>query len=259
MKSLAFITTGLLVIGLTVLGCSQQMSGQGDAGWVTLLDGSNPKTLDNWDRSAMPIGGFCGRRNRGGHGCPAQASASGTVHHRKLVPMMDEAGVDRAVIVPPSWPGDRNDYAQRQSATPRFAVMGRIPLQDRNAAPKWSTAGCSACGSTMSWLSDGTADWFWPAAEKPVPVMFLRSAAPVRPIASAIQLTLIIDHMGVSWEEKRIPTAIEQAVALAKYPNVSKDAAAPHVARIIPFRDVTEHLRRVFDAYGPQRSTGVRT
>ena len=29
----------------------------------------------------------------------------------KLVPMMDEAGVDRAVIVPPSWEGDRNDYA----------------------------------------------------------------------------------------------------------------------------------------------------
>src|SRR6185436_11571675 len=29
----------------------------------------------------------------------------------KAVPLMDEAGVDRAVIVPPSWPGDRNDYA----------------------------------------------------------------------------------------------------------------------------------------------------
>ena len=29
----------------------------------------------------------------------------------RLVPMMDEAGVDRVVIVPPSWPGDRNDYA----------------------------------------------------------------------------------------------------------------------------------------------------
>ena len=50
MKSLSLITMGLLVIGFTVLGCSQQMSGQGDAGWVTLLDGSNPKTLDNWDR-----------------------------------------------------------------------------------------------------------------------------------------------------------------------------------------------------------------
>src|SRR6201995_6102371 len=28
----------------------------------------------------------------------------------RLVPMMDEAGVDRVVIVPPSWPGDRNHY-----------------------------------------------------------------------------------------------------------------------------------------------------
>ena len=49
----------------------------------------------------------------------------------KLVPMMDEAGVDRAVIVPPSWEGDRNDYAleavRRYPA--RFAVMGRIPLE----------------------------------------------------------------------------------------------------------------------------------
>src|SRR6266581_2278287 len=50
MKSLSVITIGALIVGLTVLGCSQQMSGQGDAGWVTLLDGSNPSTLDNWNR-----------------------------------------------------------------------------------------------------------------------------------------------------------------------------------------------------------------
>src|SRR2546427_11606728 len=50
MKSLSVITIGALIVGLTVLGCSQQMSGQGDAGWVTLLDGANPKTLDNWNR-----------------------------------------------------------------------------------------------------------------------------------------------------------------------------------------------------------------
>ena len=50
----------------------------------------------------------------------------------KLVPMMDEAGVDRAVIVPPSWPGDRNDYALEAAKRypNRFAVMGRIPLQN---------------------------------------------------------------------------------------------------------------------------------
>src|SRR3954447_24092183 len=54
----------------------------------------------------------------------------------KLAPLMDEAGVDRAVIVPPSWPGDRNDYgleaAKRYPG--RFAVMGRIPLKDPKSA-----------------------------------------------------------------------------------------------------------------------------
>src|SRR3989442_9915361 len=29
----------------------------------------------------------------------------------KLLPLMDEAGVDRVIIVPPSWEGDRVDYA----------------------------------------------------------------------------------------------------------------------------------------------------
>lgn len=50
MKNWSAIAMALLVIGLTVLGCSSQKSGQGDAGWITLLDGSNPKTLDNWNR-----------------------------------------------------------------------------------------------------------------------------------------------------------------------------------------------------------------
>src|ERR1041384_3889979 len=40
----------LLVIGLTITGCSSPMSDQGDARWITLLDGSNPNTLDNWNR-----------------------------------------------------------------------------------------------------------------------------------------------------------------------------------------------------------------
>src|SRR5262244_2074176 len=49
----------------------------------------------------------------------------------KLVPLMDEAGVDRAVIVPPSWPGDRNDYGIEAAKRypDRFRVMGRIPLK----------------------------------------------------------------------------------------------------------------------------------
>jgi predicted TIM-barrel fold metal-dependent hydrolase len=115
---------------------------------------------------------------------------------------------------------------------------------------------------TIPWLTDGTADWFWPAAEKAgLPVMFF---APERTLMFARiaerhpQLTLIVDHMGVNAvmaKEKTIPAGIDQAVALAKYPNVSiKMSSAPNMSlESYPFRDVTVHLRRVFDAYGPQR------
>src|SRR5262249_48747276 len=46
----------------------------------------------------------------------------------RAISMMDEAGVDRAVIVPPSWPGDRNDYALEavKRYPTRFRVMGKI-------------------------------------------------------------------------------------------------------------------------------------
>ena len=71
-------------------------------------------------------------------------------------------------------------------------------------------------------------------------------------------LVLIIDHMGVSSESvrsKTVPAAIDQSVALARYPNVSvKLSAAPAFSsEPYPFRDVTPHIRRLFDAYGARR------
>ena len=46
--------------------------------------------------------------------------------------MMDEAGVDRVVIVPPSWEGYRNEYAMEAAKKwpHRFALMGRLRLDD---------------------------------------------------------------------------------------------------------------------------------
>jgi len=46
----------------------------------------------------------------------------------RLLPLMNEAGVDRAIIVPPAWVGDRNDYALEAARRypDRFAAMGRI-------------------------------------------------------------------------------------------------------------------------------------
>jgi len=188
----------------------------------------------------------------------------------RAISMMDEAGVDRAVIVPPSWPGDRNDYALEavKRYPTRFRVMGRIPLQDPKSAdllPKWKEQqgmlGVRVTfnnAQTIPWLTDGTADWFWAAAEKAgLPVMCFAPGrvALLGPIAEQHpQLTLILDHMGVTAamvKDNKLEEGIGQTVALAKYPNVSvKVSASPG----LPFRDVAVHVKRVFDAYGPQRS-----
>src|SRR6266436_2631949 len=126
------------------------------------------------------------------------------------VPQMDEAGVDRAVIVPPSWPGDRNDYALEavKRYPGRFAVMGRIALEKPESAallPKWKEQpGMLGVRLTLhraqsALLESGAADWSWPAPEKArLPVMFLApgNAPRFKAIAERHpQLPLIIDHM----------------------------------------------------------------
>ena len=191
----------------------------------------------------------------------------------RLVPMMDEAGVDRVIVVPPSWPGDRNDYGLEAAKRypDRFAVMGRIPLKDPKSAallPKWKDqpgmlgVRLTFLRGAAAWLTDGTADWFWPAAEKArLPVMFLtdgRSAELARVAERHPQLTLIVDHMGVRLDvvkAGRLADAIDQTLSLAKYPNVSvKLSAAPNnSAEPYPYRDFTPHIKRLFDAYGPRR------
>jgi len=84
-------------------------------------------------------------------------------------------------------------------------------------------------------LESGTADWFWPAAEKAgLPVMFLApgNTPKFAPIAERHpQLPLIIDHMNLTIEiakARAIKNAVDEVVALAKYPNVSvKLSSAP--------------------------------
>ena len=193
----------------------------------------------------------------------------------KLVPIMDEAGVDRVVIVPPSWPGDRNDYgleAARRYPS-RFGVMGRIPLRNPQSAallPTWRNQPgmlgirVTFLGNDAAMLSDGTADWFWPAAEKAgLPVMFLANEQ--GPYFARIAerhpgLQLIVDHMGLSLSvqavrEGRFDGPISHTLSLAKYPNVSvKLSSAPtYSLERYPFRDMTPHIKRLFEAYGPRR------
>lgn len=92
----------------------------------------------------------------------------------RLLGMMDEAGVDAAILVPPSLEGDRNDLslAAAQKYPDRFAVMGRIDLsrlQAREAIKTW-TREPGMLGVRLTFhrsdsraaLTDGSAEWFWP-------------------------------------------------------------------------------------------------
>src|SRR5437764_10690850 len=186
---------------------------------------------------------------------------------------MDEAGVDRVVIVPPSWPGDRNDYGLEAAKRypNRLPVMGRIPLEKPESAallPKWKQqAGMLGVRLTFhraqsALLESGSADWFWPAAEKAgLPVMLLAPGNTPKFAAIAErhpQLPLIIDHMNLTVEiakARAIKNAVDEVVALAKYPNVSvKLSSAPtYSLEDYPWRDMTEPLKRCFEAFGPQR------
>lgn len=191
-----------------------------------------------------------------------------------VIRMMDEAGVDRAILVPPSLDGDRNDLCLRAArAYPRrFAVMGRLQL-DHPAAPDRLEGMKEQPGmlgvrltfhrdNDRPMLTNGTADWFWPAAEAlGVPVM-LHAPERLPQVADIARrhpkLTLIIDHMGFAREtsDDRASAGADRILALARHPNVSvKVSAAPcYSSQAYPFRNLHEPLKRIIEGFGARRS-----
>ena len=185
-----------------------------------------------------------------------------------LLPMMDEAGVDRVVIVPPSWEGYRNEYALEAAKKwpHRFAVMGRLRLDDpksKEALATWKDQpGMLGIRHTFNrlqsgWLTDGTADWFWPAAAKAgIPVMTAPAARRLRAIAERNPDRV---SSSTTWacrrcrEAGQVPEAASPSVSFAKYPNVQvkMSSVPPKSSEGYPFRDMT--VICCFDAFGPRR------
>lgn len=192
---------------------------------------------------------------------------------QKALPLMDEAGIDRAIIVPPTWPGGLNEHALEAADRhpDRFAVMGRFEFdkpQARDLLPTWKRQKgmlgirLAFNHEKTAWITDGTADWVWAAAEAAdVPIMLFAPDAPqaIGPIAAAHpRLRLIIDHMGQATrgpEYKRIGPRLDIIVPLARYPNVAvKLSMVPGFSKEpYPFKDMTPHLKRLIEAFGAQR------
>ena len=186
----------------------------------------------------------------------------------RMIHIIDEAGVDRVVLVPPSWEGLRNDYVQEavKEYPGRFGVVGLVALDNPERATQllatWRDQP-GFLGVRQGPRRDGTLDWFWSAAEKAgIPIMFLASGlnAQMGTIAERHPgLTLIVDHMGISEEFMKStpnwPDEIKVVEGLAKYPNVSvKLSSIPlFSSQPYPWRDTMPHIHRLFDAFGPLR------
>jgi L-fuconolactonase len=206
---------------------------------------------------------------------PLGASGRGRAPYgyETLVADMDAAGVDGAILVPPSFDGDRNDYAieaVRRYPT-RFAIMGRINLEnpaERERLATWkSQPGMLGVRLTFHrdedrpWLTDGTADWFWPEAERygiPAMVHAPERVGKVQEIAAGHpQLTVIYDHMAFAREtmDGRADARVRELLPLAALPNVFvKVSALPcYSTEPYPFRNLHEPLRRVIETFGPAR------
>jgi len=190
-----------------------------------------------------------------------------------LLREMTIAGVDRVILVPPSWEGYRNDYAlgAARKYPDRFAVMGKVPLNhlaSKNRIASWlqqpGMLGFRISfrhSGTHSFLDDGTADWFWADCERyDIPVMIFAPFAVAKIGAIAERhpgLRVIVDHMGlnVQWKGKDLGPGIDVLVNFARMKNVGvKASCLPcYVAEPYPFPTLHPQILRVVDAFGPQR------
>ena len=186
---------------------------------------------------------------------------------------MDVAGVDRAVIVPPTWAGENNDWALDVAARypKRFAVVGRFDAQAVDAREQlrgWLKPK-GMLGVRMSfhvkpfvdWLDDGSLDWFWADCERlqlPVSALVPGMAGKLRPaLERHPALKVLLPHMACPLDT-HLPesfAALDDVLGLARFPNVFvMVSSAPCFSNeAYPFRDLAPYLRRIYDVYGPRR------
>ncbi|MGZ5161393.1 MAG: amidohydrolase family protein [Burkholderiales bacterium] len=186
---------------------------------------------------------------------------------------MNRAGVDRVVIVPPSWEGERNDLAlaAAREHPDRFAVMGRLDITDPDAHAqigRWlEQPGMLGLRFALHTpllerpFVSGELDWVFEAAERAgIPIMVLVPHRLMPAIARVAQrhpdLKLVMDHFGlVSGKDAEAFKDLDQLIALGKHRNVAAKATVLpfFTTDAYPYRSLHPYLRRVFDAFGPKR------
>ena len=194
----------------------------------------------------------------------------------EAIALMDEGGVDAAVIHPPGWdPGSAEmAFAAVRKYPGRFAIMGSVPLDRPESRARIATwrqqPGMLGLRYTFlsdparRWLHDGTLDWLWAAAEAagvPIAMLATDSLTEIGRIAARHPgLRLTIDHLGgrggtTTLKDDAAMTHMPALVALAKLPNVAvKATGAPgYSSEAYPFPKMHMYLKQIYDAFGPRR------
>ena len=194
----------------------------------------------------------------------------------EAVGLMDEGGVDAAVIHPPGWDPNATEMAFKavRDFPGRFAILGAFPLSqpDKRALVETWRSQPGMLGlrygflqePMRGWLADGTLDWLWAAAERagvPIAMLATDSLPHIGRIAERHPgLRLTIDHLGgrggtTTLKDDAAMEHMPALIKLARHPNVAvKATGAPgYCSGPYPFTSMHPYLRQIYDAFGPQR------
>jgi L-fuconolactonase len=205
--------------------------------------------------------------------CFVKAHRPGPVSANDLLAEMDAASVQRVLLIVPPWEGYCNELPLEAARDhpERIAMMGRIAIECPESQPLVSKVktcrGMFGLRLTFhlpaqrAWLTDGTADWLWAAAERhgvALSVLTPGSLPEMDRIAERHPgLKLCIDHLALPGGllDDAAFADLPSLLALAKRPNVVvKAGAIPcYSSEPYPYRGLHKYLRQVFDAFGPER------
>jgi predicted TIM-barrel fold metal-dependent hydrolase len=189
----------------------------------------------------------------------------------ELLEHMNRAGVARAVLIPPTWEGSRNDLALAAAAAhpDRFAVMGRLDWTDPTKVaevPGWrSTSGMLGIRMSMNrgdvegLIRAGVDTGFFAAAEAhqvPVTVYMPGRHGDLQRIAEAYpELRITVDHLAIESADRPLDVAIKPLLPLAALPNVAVKASAMpcFVTEQFPFPSIAGAVHQLVDAFGAER------
>jgi L-fuconolactonase len=211
---------------------------------------------------------------------PAPAHGRPVVHREQpitalsLLAYMKEAGVDRAIVVPPSWEGDRNDLVAKAVTDypDRFRYVARYSLADPSL-PQWienwrDNAGMLALQLTFQTplfqrpLVEGEIEWLWSAAERAGLPLTIYAPNALMPKLDQVArehsaLNIVINHFGLTGtrRDEEAFSDFDNLLALSARPNVAlKASCLPfYTTQAYPFANLHRHIKSAFDAFGPRR------